>query len=145
MMKLTILEPAFFNNIYLNKGEIVDLNIDECPSWAEVIGEKPKAKEVKDDEAKKQELVALRKELYELTGKEVTEDFTKEQLIEEIEKAKKNKDGQGRDDINNADEAKKEYLEELLNKAFDKGILLEGTENKTVDEQIKELEELLKG
>ena len=144
-MKVRISEPAFFNNIYLNKGEIVDLNIDECPSWAEVIGEKPKAKEAKDDEAKKQKLVALRKELYELTGKEVTEEFTKEQLIEAIEKAKKDKDGQGKDDSDNADEAKKEYLEELLNKAFDKGILLEGTENKTVDEQIKELEELLKG
>ena len=95
-MKVRILEPAFFNNIYLNKGEIVDLNIDECPSWAEFIGEKPKAKEAKDDEAKKQELIALRKELYELTGKEVTEDFTKEQLIKEIEKAKKDEDGQGK-------------------------------------------------
>lgn len=144
-MKVRILEPAFFNNIYLNKGEIVNLNIDECPSWAEVIGEKPKTKEAKADEAKMQELVALRKELYELTGKEVTEDFTKEQLIEEIEKAKKDKDGQGKDDSDNADEAKKEYLEELLNKAFDKGILLEGTENMTVDEQIAKLEELLKG
>ena len=144
-MKVRILEPAFFNNIYLNKGEIVDLNIDKCPSWAEVIGEKPKAKEAKDDEAKKQELISLRKELFELTGKEVTEEFTKEQLIEEIEKAQKDKDGQEKDDSDNADEAKKEYLEELLNKAFDKGILLEGTENKTVDEQIKELEELLKG
>ena len=49
-MKVRILEPAFFNSIYLNKGEIVDLNIDECPSWAEVIGEKPKAKEPEQKE-----------------------------------------------------------------------------------------------
>lgn len=145
-MKVKILEPAFFNNTYLNKGEIVNLNIDECPSWAEVIGKKPKAKEQEQKEENEQELIALRKELLELTGKEVTEEFTKEQLIEEIEKAKKTlKQVQGDKDTELADEAKKEYLEELLNKAFDKGILLEGTENKTVDEQIKELEELLKG
>lgn len=154
-MKVQILEPAYFNNAYLKKGEIVDLNIDECPSWAEVIGKKPKAKEAKDDEAKKQELVALRKELYELTGKEVTEEFTKEQLIEEIEKAKKNKKGQGKDDSDNADEAKKENtifgeeeqkekLDKLLNEAIEKGILIEDADKKSIEEQIKELEELLK-
>ena len=116
-MKVRILEPAFFNNIYLNKGEIVDLNIDECPSWAEVIGEKPKA----------------------------------DNLVQKENNDNNNAEGQGKEEkpifneVELADEAKKEKLEELLNKAFDKGILLEGTENKTVDEQIKELEELLKG
>lgn len=115
-MKVRILEPAFFNNIYLNKGEIVDLNIDECPSWAEVIREKPKAKEPEQKE-------------------ENTEN----------KEAGKSSEEKSEDEKANDDEAKKEYLEELLNKAFDKGILLEGTENKTVDEQIKELEELLKG
>ena len=43
------------------------------------------------------------------------------------------------------EEAKKEKLEELLNLAFEKDILLEGTENMTVEEQIKKLEELLEG
>lgn len=116
-MKVRILEPAFFNNIYLNKGAITDLNIDECPSWAEVIGEKPKT----------------------------------EKLIQKENNNDNNAEGQGKEEkpifneVELTNEAKKEYLEELLNKAFDKGILLEGTENKTVDEQIAELEELLKG
>ena len=44
-----------------------------------------------------------------------------------------------------SDELIKEKLEELLNKAFEKEILLEGTENMTVEEQIEKLEELLKG
>lgn len=112
-MKVKILEAAFFNNIYLNKNAIVDLNIDECPSWAEVIGEKQKIKKTEKEEDKPDSLAEDKKE----------ED---KPIFDEVEK-------------------QKEYLEELLNKAFDKGILLEGTENKTVDEQIKELEELLKG
>ena len=115
-MKIKFLDAAFINNVYYKKGEIAELNIDKCPSCAEVIGEKPKAKEPnkKEENSEKKEVSK--------SSKEKSED----------EKA-------------NDDEAKKEYLEELLNKAFDKGILLEGTENKTVDEQIKELEELLKG
>ena len=118
-MKVRILEPAFFNNIYLNKGAIIDLNIDECPSWAEVIGEKPKAKEAEKEENKPDSLAE----------------------VENNNEDKKEEDKPIFDEV----EKQKEYLEELLNKAFDKGILLEGTENKTVDEQIKELEELLKG
>lgn len=43
------------------------------------------------------------------------------------------------------DEQKKQYLEMLLNDAIEKGILIEDADTKTVDEQIKELEEKLKG
>ncbi len=58
---------------------------------------------------------------------------------------KQNQNNEKNNPDNNEAKKREEYLEELLNKAFDKGILLEDTENKTVDEQIKELEELLKG
>lgn len=131
-MKVRILEPAFFNNTYLNKGEIVNLNIDECPSWAEVIGEKPKVKELEQKEENgKDSSPTTQNDNGKVQNDEKGENGTDAEKVE--------------DDKDISDEAKKEYLEELLNKAFDKGILLEGTENKTVDEQIAELEELLKG
>ena len=118
MMKVKILEPAYFNNVYLNKGEIVDLNLEECPSWAEVIGEKPKAKVIEQNEDKNNGNVDTQGQ-----GEKDKPVFNEAEL---------------------AQEAKKEKLDELLNKAIEKDILLEGTENMTVEEQIAKLEELLK-
>ena len=51
-MKVRILEPAFYNNTYLKKGAIVELNIKKCPSWAEIIEVKEEKKEANKEEKK---------------------------------------------------------------------------------------------
>jgi homoserine dehydrogenase len=99
-MKVQILEPAYFNNAYLKKGEIVTLNIKKCPSWAkEIVIKEQKTLDKKEDK--------------------------KENTIF-------------------GEEEQKEKLDKLLNEAIEKGILIEDADKKSVEEQIKELEELLK-
>ena len=95
-MKVQILEPAYFNNAYLKKGEIVTLNIKKCPSWAKEIV----VKEQKTPDKKEGTIFG--------------------------------------------EEEQKEKLDKLLNEAIEKGILIEDADKKSIEEQIKELEELLK-
>ena len=95
-MKVQILEPAYFNNAYLKKGEIVTLNIKKCPSWAKEI----------------------------VVKEQKTPDKKEETIFGE--------------------EEQKEKLDKLLNEAIEKGILIEDADKKSVEEQIKEREELLK-
>lgn len=99
-MKVRILEPAFYNNTYLKKGAIVELNIKKCPSWAEIIEIKEEKKEANKEEKKDETIFG--------------------------------------------EEEKKEKLDKLLNEAIEKGILIEDADKKSIEEQIKELEELLK-
>lgn len=100
-MKVQILEPAYFNNAYLKKGEIVTLNIKKCPSWAKEIVVKEQKTPDKKEEHKKEDTIF-------------------------------------------GEEEQKEKLDKLLNEAIEKGILIEDADKKSIEEQIKELEELLK-
>ena len=64
----------------------------------------------------------------------------------ETEENNGDKEQKGQNITVGADEEKqKQYLEELLNEAFEKEIFIEDADKKTVAEQIEELEELLKG
>lgn len=70
-------------------------------------------------------------------------------LADGIETKKANKEKvakqENKDDVQLNDEQKQQYLEMLLNDAIEKDILIDNSEKKTIDEQIKELEEKLKG
>ena len=79
--------------------------------------------------------------------------FKAEQIVEinakevpawaELIEDKKAKISKEDDEQEKSEEEKKEYLETLLNEAFEKEIFLEDSDKKTVEEQIAELEKLL--
>ncbi len=102
--KVLILDDAYFNDVYLKAGKIVEIDVDEIPSWAQKVENKQAKQEPETNNVQKDE------------------------------QNNKTKD----------DKKQEEYLEELLNKAFEKGIFIEDTDKKSTEEQIKELEEVLK-
>ena len=102
-MRVKILQDAYFNDEYLKKNRIVELNIKECPRWAECLDGKMKvAKEAKAPEKKEENKTIF------------------------------------------GDEEKQAKLNKLLDEAIDKGIIIDDVDKKTVDEQIAELEKLIK-
>jgi hypothetical protein len=90
-MRVKILQDAYFNDEYLKKNRIVELNIQKCPSWAECLDGKTK----------------VNKTIF-------------------------------------GDEEKQAKLNKLLDEAIEKDIIIDDVDNKTIDEQIAELEKLLK-
>ena len=100
-MKVKILQDAYFNDEYLKKNRIIELNVKECPSWAECLDGKMKV--AKEPEAPKKE----EKTIF-------------------------------------GDEEKQAKLNKLLDEAIEKDIFIEDADKKTIDEQIVELEKLLK-
>ena len=102
-MRVKILQDAYFNDEYLKKNRIVELNIQKCPSWAECLDGKTKATK----EAKAQEKKEENKTIF-------------------------------------GEEEKQAKLNKLLDEAIEKDIIIDDVDNKTIDEQIAELEKLLK-
>ena len=101
-MKVKILQDAYFNDEYLKKNRIVELNIKECPIWAECLDSKIKVAGSPKAPEKKEEKTIF------------------------------------------GDEEKQAKLNKLLDEAIDKDIIIEDADKKTIDEQIAELEKLLK-
>lgn len=128
-MKVKVIKDCYYNLEFIKAGRIIDFKGKNLPSWATLADGIETKKEKKAEKPLDN----------------VGQDETKEADANSDKKEDgKSSEEKSKDEKANDDEAKKEYLEELLNKAFEKGIFIEDTDKKSAEEQIKELEEVLK-
>lgn len=118
-MKVLCKIRAFSNGRIIKPGEI--LNMDKCPTWGKVIDDK-------DTVAKIEETSVVDVE------KEDTEQVPdNDNVIENQE-----------EDANTTPEELEQKLDELLTKGLDLGIMIDGLEKLTINEQIEKLEAEIK-
>ena len=116
-MKVKVIAEAYYNNSLVYEGQIINYKGDKLPSWATLADgiETKKSKKNKEPEAP---------------------------IVPE-------EDGEGEKDVQDEGQGdtveRVEYLNMLIDEGIEKGILIEDADKKSVEEQIQELEILLKG
>jgi len=114
-MKVKVIKDCYYNEEYIKAGRVINIKCDSLPSWATLAD----GIETRKDERKE--------------APKVQDDDKKVDDKKEVNEAL---------DTTKEDA---EYLEILINEGIEKGILIEDADKKTIQEQIKELEEKLKG
>lgn len=110
-----VIKTAYYNNSLVFPNEIIEFKGGKFPSWAELI-----QGEIKND---------------------APDDTNNVQNENKTDDKKKDENKEVQLTFENQDRV--EYLNKLIDESIEKGILIENSENKTVEEQIKELEALL--
>lgn len=114
-----VIKTAYYDNRLVYPNEIIEFKGGKLPSWAELIhGEKKD--EIKND---------------------APDDTDNVQNGNKTDDEKKDENKEVQLTFENQDRV--EYLNKLIDESIEKGILIDNSENKTVEEQIKELEALL--
>lgn len=152
-VKVKVTARAWYKNTYLKEGQIIDFNGDKMPSWA-TLADGIEVKSKKQEQKKESNPVnteTLNNENTEENGTGVELDNTPEEtevvvagdggvhVVSNEENQEEN------NSVNSGDVSAEalEYLERLINEGIEKDILIEDADKKTVQEQIKELEEKL--
>lgn len=110
-----VIKTAYYNNSLVFPNEIIEFKGGKLPSWAELI-----QGEIKND---------------------APDDTDNVQNGNKTDDEKKDENKEVQLTFENQDRV--EYLNKLIDESIEKGILIDNSENKTVEEQIKELEALL--
>ena len=135
-MKVLVIKDCWYDMEYIKAGRTIDFKGDKLPSWATLADgvQTKKDKKVKPAEQIKTTDVTDTTDITDVTGETgVTNETDATDVVPEEVKAEM------------TDIEKEEYLELLINEGIDKNIFIEDSDKKTVDEQINELEKLLKG
>lgn len=121
-MKILCKIRAFSNGRIIKPGEI--LNMDKCPTWGKVIEDKDTVVKIEETS-----VVDVEKE----DTEQVQDNNSANETIE-------NQEG----DANTTPEELEQKLDELLTKGLDLGIMIDGLEKLTINEQIEKLEAEIK-
>lgn len=125
-MKVKVIKDCYFDKEYIKAGRIIDFSGDKLPSWATLAdGNIRNNKKEKTVETSTKNINNAKQENPKTTDKS--------------ENADKNKKSQELTDTQ-----KEQYLEMLINEGMENNIFIENADKKTIDEQISELENLLK-
>lgn len=137
-MKVKVIKDCYYYNEYIKAGRIIDLKEEKLPSWATLA-----------------DGIATAKNKNKTTGIEPCannirkpEQNTENQQIADSQEPIANSPEQQSLKIEQSEELsdtqKEQYLDLLINEAMEQNIYLDDADKKSVDEQIAELEKLLK-
>jgi hypothetical protein len=137
-MKVKVIKDCYYDNEYIKAGRIIDLKEEKLPSWATLA-----------------DGIATAKNKNKTTGIEPCannirkpEQNTENQQIADSQEPIANSPEQQSLKIEQSEELsdtqKEQYLDLLINEAMEQNIYLDDADKKSVDEQIAELEKLLK-
>lgn len=137
-MKVKVIKDCYYDNEYIKAGRIIDLKEKKLPSWATLA-----------------DGIATAKNKNKTTGIEPCannirkpEQNTENQQIADSQEPIANSPEQQSLKIEQSEELsdtqKEQYLDLLINEAMEQNIYLDDADKKSVDEQIAELEKLLK-
>lgn len=118
-MKIKAIRKAYYNDRIIEVGEILDVKLEKVPSWATLAGGKETKKEEKKEEVKTPSEAEKKTEV--VGGVQIPEG----DIVED-------------ENANNAD--KLAELDALITKGVELNISID-TENKTIQQQIDELNE----
>ena len=118
-MKIKTIRKAYYNDRIIEVGEILDVKLEKVPSWATLAGGKETKKEEKKEEVKTPSEAEKKTEV--VGGVQIPEG----DIVED-------------ENANNAD--KLAELDALITKGVELNISID-TENKTIQQQIDELNE----
>ena len=130
-MKVKVIKDCYYDNEYIKAGRIIDLKEKKLPSWAtladgiataknknKTTGIEPCANNIRKPEQKTENQQTANAPVQQPLQTEQSEELT--------------------------DTQKEQYLDLLINEAMEQNIYLDDADKKSVDEQIAELEKLLK-
>lgn len=125
-IKIVAKQRAYFNGEIIKPGQIITFKGDNIPSWAKKVGS-GKTEEGKTPPAPSAENASEQQTLLQPETTIQTDNTAIEQTAGKLDLS-----GKTEDELN-------EILDDLITKGLDVGVYLENTENKTVIEQIQEL------
>lgn len=151
-MKVKVIKDCYYNLEYIKAGRIIDFKGKSLPSWATLADGIETKKEKKEEKP----LDNVGQQNPDADKTPVNPDENKNPELDNVgqdetkeggEAAPVNPEGEEKKGEEKAPEASPEaieYLNRLIDKGIEKGILIEDADKKSVDEQIKELEAALK-
>lgn len=130
-MKVKVIKDCYYDNEYIKAGRIIDLKEKKLPSWATLA-----------------DGIATAKNKNKTTGIEpCANNIRKPEQNTENQKTANSPEQQPLQTEQSeelSDTQKEQYLDLLINEAMEQNIYLDDADKKSVDEQIAELEKLLK-
>ncbi len=130
-MKVKVIKDCYYDNEYIKAGRIIDLKEEKLPSWATLADGIATAKNKNKTTGIEPCANNIRKP-EQNTENQQTANSPEQQSLK-IEQSEELSDTQ-----------KEQYLDLLINEAMEQNIYLDDADKKSVDEQIAELEKLLK-
>lgn len=130
-MKVKVIKDCYYDNEYIKAGRIIDLKEKKLPSWATLADGIATAKNKNKTTGIEPCANNIRKP-EQNTENQQTANSPEQQSLK-IEQSEELSDTQ-----------KEQYLDLLINEAMEQNIYLDDADKKSVDEQIAELEKLLK-
>lgn len=130
-MKVKVIKDCYYDNEYIKAGRIIDLKEKNLPSWATLADGIATAKNKNKTTGIEPCANNIRKP-EQNTENQQTANSPEQQPLK-IEQSEELSDTQ-----------KEQYLDLLINEAMEQNIYLDDADKKSVDEQIAELEKLLK-
>ena len=135
-MKVKVIKDCYYDNEYIKAGRIIDLKEKKLPSWAtladgiataknKTTGIEPCANNIRKPEqnTENQQIADSQEPIANSPEQQPLQTEQSEEL---------------------SDTQKEQYLDLLINEAMEQNIYLDDADKKSVDEQIAELEKLLK-
>ena len=150
-MKVKVIKDCYYNLEYIKAGRIIDFKGKTLPSWATLADGIENKKEKKDEKPldnvgqQKPDEVKTPENSNENKNPEL-DNVGQDETKEGGEAADVNPEGDKKEGEKTPEASPEaiEYLNRLIDKGIEKGILIEDADKKSVDEQIKELEAALK-